>query len=177
MKAIRILGFVLTVHLFGTTYAFSQSISAEEPSMKETSDWIETNLPIFWLSKRVYSKHTIYYTVSEVTVKNCILTYQHGSGYAAGEFAVRYGAMIPLKEIDLKSVKVSDFIQPRVTFQAASGKPFRSTILATDSKKPLLPSAHTEQWEFTLNDSESAKRIARALTRAAILCGAKESPF
>lgn len=176
-------------------YAGAQQRGATSgPTMAETKAWIETEMPPLLGGYRVHTsdvagihaKQQTWSSYSRVALADCVLTWSsvdtlitYTEGLRTDTVAMPSKTRVPLRQIDLATVKagwyklIIDSPVPQVEFysSASTGKVVEYTDPRDGTwKKDTGASLY-------VRDEEDAKRVAKAVSRAAELCGAKRSPF
>jgi hypothetical protein len=172
---------------------WSMSVHAQEPTMSQVKTWLETESP-----RLLQSQHTKLdrrYNIlsvserknSNIKVEQCILSIKTTESFKIisslrnQESKSEWTSYIPLKDLDVGSITVR-----KVEFDSFSDSPMQLLELKTLAsigktiiqKNPerIEPSASAGWSSFVMNEHDGL-RVAKAIKRAAILCGAPESPF
>jgi hypothetical protein len=167
------------------TFLGSTAMAQSGPTIGETKAWLETEGKALFggsTASRIGGM-TVYSDswVTDVQLNECTLALTQ-----AGTFVIEpkpkhdtttYVITIPLKDLDVNGIAIepaTDLIFGsafflRVPTTAAAGK----TIRRTGERAPEVLSSLV----MTFDHERSASRIAAAVRRAAMLCGAKAEPF
>lgn len=197
MKRMFLLLVCLTISVvsFGQEKDSSRAAAPEippGPSMKETEAWIKRELPplgsfsIVTVKNDDRSKPLNYnYGVESAILSDCHLSIRRRE--FIGEFArLTYTETVTLKDVDVSKVRAVErgvgtgytnsrpsYVVPLIAV-ADRGQPFSS-----QRKQEGFPADErklTRSVGVLARDEESAKRVADALRRAAVLCGAPSQP-
>lgn len=162
------------------------------PTMAETKAWLESEaLPMVGGSEITQDRSGTVTRMSDklanLSVQDCRLAFDMDTMFSIGSASYQrppvtgtYHIIVPLKDLDIAGVKTAaaapaargDVTYPRLRIKtrAAAGK----TIKTTGGSKGEEAS---DGISFFVRNDDDGERVAKAIRRAAILCGAPPSPF
>jgi hypothetical protein len=171
------------------------------PTMLETKQWLESAMPdlarqlayevhdqeLTYPAKVIHWRYRQLSAVTTPTLDDCTLTFfstLESQGYADG---LERGA--PFTGTQQKRIRLAGLEPAGITLlESHAGYPgakyetpvFEVRLEAAPSATDVFTTdagTHPPRMTIPVRDRESGERIARALARAATLCGAKRSPF
>jgi hypothetical protein len=159
----------LLLILVGSYTCFAQEPTpAKEPTMAETKAWIEAEGPAIMQSVQISRAGTFRSAVSDLVLHDCILSWNTSHNLHAD---------VPLKDLDTGGLLVSSSTfmgsAPTWSLRIKTRSSVGPTINGWDRSRQAMVDVISE----SVRNQEDGNRLAAAIRRAAILCGAPASPF
>lgn len=155
--------------------ATSQSVKSAGPSLRVTVAWLKENLPLMGsirTEKRGFGDGSLArprpyrLDIRNVVFEECTLEYEQNSGFGWGT-PTRGGVSV---FIHLGAVDLASFQVEPVEGDAVSNK-------GTSLYYEVILTERSVEERVAINTRANAERVAKAMARAATLCGARKSAF
>lgn len=151
------------------------AVAGQEPTLEETKAWLESEGARDLVGASKLGRSSSEVRLTEVKLDSCTLRYIVESN---GD---RWRAAVPLKDLDIGSITLepeNDLYTLRVQLKTrvAAGETITWTPVTTTKRTDVNVIKTDNDFIFVMS-SNHGDRVARAVRRAALLCGAPAPPF